>query len=139
MRLNMDYYIPAGTLLDYDGINPDGTYINPVYQQQTYYGEFPFPHSATGAFDGTGSSQFASAATYVDASFVKVKNISLGYSFSKNLLSKIGIQKLRLYFNVTNPFVFTKYKGFDPEWANAGNKNDAPSTVTYQFGASLKF
>ena len=139
MRLNMDYYLPAGTLLDYEGINPDGTYINPVYQQQTYYGEFPFPHSATGAFDGTGSSQFASAATYVDASFVKVKNISLGYSFSKNLLSKIGIQKLRLYFNVTNPFVFTKYKGFDPEWAHAGNKNDAPSTVTYQFGASLRF
>ena len=139
MRLNMDYYLPAGTLLDYEGINPDGTYINPVYQQQTYYGEFPFPHSATGAFDGTGSSQFASAATYVDASFVKVKNISLGYSFSKSLLSKIGIQKLRLYFNVTNPFVFTKYKGFDPEWAHAGNKNDAPSTVTYQFGASLRF
>lgn len=139
MRYNMDYYIPAGTLLDFDGIAADGTYVNPVYQQQTYYGEYPFPMSGSSAFDGAGNSQFASAVTVVDASFVKVKNISLGYTFPKNLLSKIGISKLRLYVNITNPFVFTKFKGFDPEWASATNKNDAPSTITYQFGASLKF
>ena len=48
-------------------------------------------------------------------------------------------QSLRLYCTVTNPFVFTDYEGFDPEWASAANKNDGPSIVTYQFGASIKF
>lgn len=139
MRYNMDYYIPAGTLIDFDAIDANGIYVNPVYQEQTRYGKYPFPQSGSGAYDGTGNDKFANAVTNVDASFVKVKNISLGYTFPKSLLSKVGISKLRLYFNITNPFVFTKYKGFDPEWASATLKNDAPSTITYQFGASLKF
>lgn len=79
-------------------------------------------------------------ATLVDGSYWKVKNIVLGYTFSKSLLSKVGIQSLRLYFNVTNPFVFgTDYKGFDPEWADASLSEGGPSSVTYQFGVNLKF
>lgn len=139
MRLNVDFYVPAGTLIDFDGMNADGTYVNPVYQEQTHYGDYPFPNNGAPA-SGIGPSQWSSNAnSVVDNSFVKVKYITLGYSFSKSLLSKIGVQKLRLYCTVTNPFVFTKYKGFDPEWAGASNKNDGPSTVTWQFGASLKF
>ena len=139
MKLNMDYYIPAGTLIDCDGVNADGTYINPVYQQQTHYGDYPFPNNAA-ASSGVGAAQWLGAANKVtDASFVKVKYITLGYTFPKKWINKIGINKLRLYCTVTNPFVFTKYKGFDPEWADATNKNDGPSTVTWQFGASLKF
>ena len=139
MKLNMDYYIPAGTLIDCDGVNADGTYINPVYQQQTHYGDYPFPNNGA-ASSGVGPSQWLGAANKVtDASFVKVKYITLGYTFPKKWINKIGINKLRLYCTVTNPFVFTKYKGFDPEWADATNKNDGPSTVTWQFGASLKF
>ena len=139
MKLNVDYYIPAGTLIDCDGVNADGTYINPVYQQQTHYGDYPFPNNAA-ASSGVGSAQWLSAANKVtDASFVKVKYITLGYTFPKKWINKIGISKLRLYCTVTNPFVFTKYKGFDPEWADATNKNDGPSTVSWQFGASLKF
>ena len=139
MKLNVDYYIPAGTLIDCDGVNADGTYINPVYQQQTHYGDYPFPNNGA-ASSGVGPSQWLGAANKVtDASFVKVKYITLGYTFPKKWINKIGINKLRLYCTVTNPFVFTKYKGFDPEWADATNKNDGPSTVTWQFGASLKF
>ena len=139
MKLNVDYYIPAGTLTDCDGVNADGTYINPVYQQQTHYGDYPFPNNGA-ASSGVGPSQWLGAANKVtDASFVKVKYITLGYTFPKKWINKIGINKLRLYCTVTNPFVFTKYKGFDPEWADATNKNDGPSTVTWQFGASLKF
>ena len=69
----------------------------------------------------------------------KVKNITLGYTFPKKLLNSWGCQSLRVYVNITNPFVFTNYKGFDPEWAGASMANDGPSTVTYQFGASIKF
>ena len=142
MHLNVDYYIPAGTLIDCDGINPDGTYINPVYQQTTHYGAYPFPNdgntaglNGTHAFNRDGSQCQA----ITDASFVKVKNITLGYTFPKKWINKIGISHLRLYCTVTNPFVWTDYKGFDPEWAGGGAENDGPSTVTWEFGASLKF
>lgn len=140
-KINMDYYIPAGTLLSCDGVNADGTYINPVYQETTHYGSFPFTNGAitnNGLGDGYAKEKYNILA--VDKiSYWKVKNITLGYTFPKKWLTPWGCQYLRLYVNVTNPFVFTKYKGFDPEWADAAKKNDGPSTVTYQIGASIKF
>jgi len=140
MRLNEDWYIPAGTLINVDGINDDGTYINPVYQTTTHYGDFPFPNNAS-ANGGLGAQgiYWDQAKCITDASFVKVKNITLGYTFPKTILSKFGCKRLRLYATVTNPFVFTKYDGFDPEWAGVALKNDGPSTINYQVGASVKF
>ena len=139
-KLNMDWYIPAGTLIDCDGVNADGTYINPKYQETTHYGEYPFPNNG-GSSGGVGrqASEWNQAKGVVDATFMKVKNITLGYTFEKNLLNKIGCKHLRLYATITNPFVFTGYKGFDPEWAGAGVKQDGPSTINYQVGASIKF
>ncbi|MBN2174610.1 MAG: SusC/RagA family TonB-linked outer membrane protein, partial [Bacteroidales bacterium] len=63
-----------------------------------------------------------------DGSFVRCKNISLGYTFSENLLRRIHINSLRVYANVTNAFIITKYSGMDPEvgsWdpINAGIDN----------------
>ncbi|MCR5158711.1 MAG: TonB-dependent receptor [Prevotella sp.] len=139
-KLAMDWYIPAGTLIDVDGVNPDGTYINPKYQETTHYGDYPFPNNG-GSNAGVGAHKgyWDEAKAIVDASYVKVKNITLGYTFPKSIIKKFGCNHLRLYATVTNPFVFTSYKGFDPEWADAQAKNDGPSTVTYQFGASIKF
>ena len=139
-KLNVDWYIPAGTLVDCDGVNPDGTYINPKYQETTHYGEYPFPNNG-GSSGGVGrqSAEWNIAKGISNASFMKVKNITLGYTFDKNILNKFGCKHLRLYATVTNPFVFTSYKGFDPEWANAGVKQDGPSTINYQVGASIKF
>ena len=139
-KLNMDWYIPAGTLIDCDGVNEDGTYINPKYQETTHYGEYPFPNNG-GSSSGVGrqSSEWNIAKGISNASFMKVKNITLGYTFDKNFLNKFGCKHLRLYATITNPFVFTSYKGFDPEWASAGVKQDGPSTINYQVGASIKF
>ncbi|MBR5749212.1 MAG: TonB-dependent receptor [Prevotella sp.] len=139
-KLNMDWYIPAGTLIDCDGVNADGTYINPKYQETTHYGDYPFPNNG-GTSGGVGrqSGEWNQAKGVQDASFLKVKNITLGYTFDKNFLNKFGCKHLRLYATVTNPFVFTSFKGFDPEWASAGVKQDGPSTVNYQIGASIKF
>ena len=139
-KLAMDWYIPAGTIIDCDGVNADGTYINPKYQETTHYGDYPFPNNGgTNAGVGLQKDRWDEAKSIVDASYVKVKNITLGFTFPKNIINKIGCNHLRLYATVTNPFVFTKYKGFDPEWADAAAKNDGPSTITYQFGASIKF
>ncbi|MDE5997079.1 MAG: SusC/RagA family TonB-linked outer membrane protein, partial [Muribaculaceae bacterium] len=141
-KIMVDYYIPQGTLVNCDGMNLDGTYINPVYQTETHYGSWPYPNSTDN--NGAGSSgspvgNWEEARKVVDASFVKVKNISLGYSFDNSILKHIGCKEARIYVNITNPFVFTKYMGFDPEWATAAGKNDGPSYITYQVGASIKF
>lgn len=139
-HIDPDFYIPAGTLIDCDGMNPDGTYINPVYQERTHYGEFPFPNNGA-ANSGLGAykTQFDEAKSIHNASFVKVKYITLGYTFPKKWLSPWRCSNLRLYFTVTNPFVITSYKGFDPEWAGASRSQDGPSTITYQVGASIQF
>ena len=71
----------------------------------------------------------------------KIKNITVGYTFSKKLIKKIGLENLRIYANILNPFTFTDYKGFDPEWADAkiSDGTGGPSSVTYQLGLNVKF
>lgn len=50
-----------------------------------------------------------------DGSFIRCKNITLGYRFPEKLIQKIHMSSLRVYANVTNAFLITKYKGLDPE------------------------
>lgn len=157
-HLNMDFYIPDGALLNCD-FDADGNRINEVRQQGTHYGKYPFPtnESATNAGAGTiwagsnaksGIDSMASMASanskgtpsqIVKGDYWKVKNISLGYTFSKDVLAKTFLTNARLYLNVTNPFVFTDYEGFDPEWSSASLSKGGLSSVTWQIGASLKF
>lgn len=141
MHLNADWYVPAGTLLDCDGVDADGLLINPVYQENTHYGTYPFPNTGA-AHDGTGKNGdlwLGNTNTLVDASFLKVKNMTLGYTLPRAWLNKINCTQARFYVTVTNPFVLTDYKGFDPEWANTSLSGDGPSCVTWQFGTNIKF
>nr|WKN37317.1 SusC/RagA family TonB-linked outer membrane protein [Tunicatimonas sp. TK19036] len=80
-----------------------------------------------------------SVKAYRDASFVKVQNIQLGYRLPYSLIERVGIQNLRVYANVLNPFVFTKYDGFDPEWADEGLESSGNSFINYQFGVNVTF
>ena len=48
-------------------------------------------------------------------SFVKIRNIQLGYTLPKVLTTKFHIERIRLYGSLENFFTFTKYNGFDPE------------------------
>ncbi len=50
-----------------------------------------------------------------DASYVRIKNISLGYSFSKEVLAGIGVTAARIYLSGYNLFTWTNYTGYDPE------------------------
>jgi hypothetical protein len=63
---------------------------------------------------------------YYDASFVKIRSINLGYTFSSGVLSRIKAQSLRLYFTAQNPFtLFSPYMdagGVDPESTGQGNR-----------------
>ena len=50
-----------------------------------------------------------------DGSFIRCKNITLGYRLPQRLLSKAHIHALRIYATVSNAFIITKYSGMDPE------------------------
>lgn len=103
--------------------------------------------------------KYGSTLGYFDASYWKVRNISLGYKFDEQKwLKNFGIQSLRAYVSIQNPFVicspFHKETGLDPETNSYGNENSAtaafqqrfltvgtnsPSTRNYLFGINLTF
>jgi TonB-linked SusC/RagA family outer membrane protein len=62
------------------------------------------------------------ARAYRDGSFVRVRNITLGVAVPPRLVGRLGAQSARLYFTAQDPFLFTRYDGFDPE-AGSGNIN----------------
>lgn len=103
--------------------------------------------------------KYGSTLGYFDASYLKIRTMTLGYDFSK-LLSKHANMRLRTYFTVQNPFVFFspyhKESGMDPEPNSYGNENaavplsnslrrfltvgsNAPSTTNYVLGLNLTF
>jgi TonB-linked SusC/RagA family outer membrane protein len=75
-----------------------------------------------------------------DGSYLKIKTITLGYTFPKNLLQKFGVNKLRLYCTASNPFIFAKshyLKNYDLE--KGGDDDDAPLTKQFVFGLNITF
>lgn len=150
-KLSMDFYIPEGAPIfnyQWDGSNTASlTSDRTVVANQSIAGSYPYPFNDAAYNHGGGNGWYTGKNTefksnnYVDASYWKIKNITVGYTFSKNLIKKIGIENLRIYANVLNPFTFTNYKGFDPEWAEAkiDNGTGGPSSITYQFGLNVKF
>lgn len=61
-------------------------------------------------------SYYTQVLSQTSGTFLKVRNIALGYNIQQNkILAKLGVKSLRIYTNVQNPFTFTKYVGADPE------------------------
>lgn len=67
------------------------------------------------ALIGTGYNFLGSDRFVEDASFVRIKNIQLNYSFDPKLIKQMNLTQLSLYMSINNPVVFTKYSGVDPE------------------------
>ncbi|MDF9830932.1 TonB-dependent receptor [Parabacteroides sp. PF5-6] len=89
-----------------------------------------------------------SSSLYIeDGSFLRIKNISLGYNFDNNMLNSIGIQRLRLFLSAENVYTFTNYSGLDPEANTFGSNNLLmgydynyyPQARTITGGLSLSF
>jgi TonB-linked SusC/RagA family outer membrane protein len=104
--------------------------------------------------------KYGSTLGYFDASYLKIRTLTLGYNFNQNnWLDKTGIDRCRVYFSVQNPFVlfspYHKESGMDPETNSYGNENVAvtetyqprlltigtntPSTRNFLFGINLTF
>ena len=78
-----------------------------------------------------------------DGSFIRLKNVSLGYTLPKSFTNKMSISKFRVYVAAQNPLTITKYTGFDPEVGNNGLSTKGIDKGTYpissQFRAGLQF
>ena len=75
-----------------------------------------------------------------DASYLRIKNIEIGFSVPEDALAKYGMQKLRVYFAAQNLITFTDFKNFDPERAGTGSSDlSVPLYKIYTLGLNLKF
>lgn len=82
-----------------------------------------------------------------DGSYLRIKNVTLGYTFNKELMQRIHISSLRLYVSAQNLFTFTRYSGLDPEVNYGGNDTAQigtdfftfPQARTFTAGLNLKF
>lgn len=73
---------------------------------------------------------------YVEpGSYLRAKNIVLGYSLPSNVLNRIGVEKLRIYIQAANLFTITKYSGIDPEIGNTANSNSGTTDFGIDEGA----
>ena len=79
-----------------------------------------------------------------NASFVRVRNITLGYTLDGNLLGKVlskRVESIRFYFDAQNPFTFTKFSGVDPEIYTGNSSSPAgyPMVRSFSLGAKFNF
>ena len=88
-----------------------------------------------------------------DASYLKLKNVQIGYNFSDKILNKLSLTKLRIYCSGTNLYTLTNYSGLDPELTtsdNTAHSSEAfrvdgidwgtyPAAFTISFGVQLTF
>jgi TonB-linked SusC/RagA family outer membrane protein len=99
--------------------------------------------TATSDYDFAFSDRFIE-----DGSYLRIQNISLGYTFPRKLMGKTGISNLKVYANIQNAYTFTKYTGYDPEvgisYSNGNQLNGVdngryPSPRIYTIGLNVSF
>lgn len=95
----------------------------------------------------------ASSLAIEDGSFLRLSNVTLGYTIPNNFTRRLGISRLRVYGTVYNALLFTKYTGYDPEVSTSSNgSSDSynqltpgvdysgyPKSRTYTFGLNVTF
>lgn len=92
------------------------------------------------------NSNWRSSDLYVkDGSYIRLKNMQLGYTLPAELTRRVSVQQLRLYVSAENLLTFTKYDGFDPEIASGGyttigiDRGIYPQARTISIGANITF
>jgi len=106
----------------------------------------------TGGFS-TDQSGFANSYFISKGSYLRNKQMQLGYTLPTKMLAKVGIDRCRIYIQATNLFTITKYEGLDPELASQPNSNQQivntfeygidqgnyPHTPAFLFGININF
>jgi TonB-linked SusC/RagA family outer membrane protein len=129
-----------------------GVYIYNDAKQITDYDSRPFNHSTAvlDSWHGPGTSNTIPRSTFndngsskkssifvEDASYFRLKNLELGYSFAG--FKKAGVQNLRLYISAQNVFTVTNYTGLDPESTDLIDRGTYPQSRAILFGINAKF
>ena len=102
-----------------------------VWTEANPLGSIPNPKSTVNYYV---SDRFVESGAYL-----RMKNIQLGYSFQKNLISKLGLTKARVYLSMTNVFTITNYGGYDPEIQGGVDNGNYPQARTFLMGMNLSF
>ena len=88
----------------------------------------------------TASSQYATSNRFVeDASYIRLKNVTLSYDLPKSLLNKAKIRSVKLYVQGVNLATITKYRGIDPETLLTGDFGTYPQFKNYTAGINVGF
>lgn len=118
---------------NYNAVAANNAEISPA---RIYANEF-LTNRVMSAFDINFQTKKVLSDYYVqDASFFRIDNITLGYSFANLFNKKING---RVYGTVQNPFVITSYDGLDPEVGGGIDSNFYPRPLTVMFGLNLNF
>ena len=145
LGLNFIYKI-GGKLYDgaYKDVADDGYYWERI-RAKSYYDNMWTPtrtncsQPAIRGIDLTDSMQYSSRHMH-NASFLRLKTLSLGYSLPKALISKVMLSNARIFFNASNLLTLAKYKEADPEVNSYGTRGwETPIGKTFVFGIDLKF
>jgi TonB-linked SusC/RagA family outer membrane protein len=81
----------------------------------------------------------ASTMSYFDGSFVKLRNVTLGYNFPNSLAEKVGMSGVRVYASAQNPWFWAKYETFDPEVGTQASSGDMPTSKLFLLGVNVQF
>jgi hypothetical protein len=82
---------------------------------------------------------YGSSLRYMDGGFVKLRNVTLGYSFPQSVIERLKMSKLRVYFTAQNPLIWSSYKLFDPERAGNVSSGEMPSSILWMGGLNVSF
>ncbi|MCQ2138782.1 MAG: TonB-dependent receptor [Bacteroidales bacterium] len=130
-----------------------------TYQGKTIYNWYDDPTNVTVANKGTktprptindpNDNDRLSTRYIEDASYIRLKNISMGYNFPKSLVQKWNVENIRISVNIQNLYTLTKYQGFDPEVGASTQDSSGltygvdngryPSPTTYSCGLNITF
>ena len=115
-----------------DPNDPNSPWINGLAGSN---GSIPNPTKTGSPDNSLSSTRFVE-----DASYLRLKNLQLGYTIPENLTMKVGINRVRFYIGGSNLLTFTKYKGFDPEVGNDGRDyGNFPQARTLLVGLNMNF
>ncbi|WP_264532050.1 SusC/RagA family TonB-linked outer membrane protein [Flavobacterium sp. N502540] len=117
----------------YDNVSSDKGYLLAGLRRQSDLGNISSDYNKTGF---TTNNNYLSNYFVKDASFIKLDNVTLGYTLDKALLKSVS---MRFSAGVQNVFVLTKYDGLDPEKFNGIDNNVYPRARTFIFGVNANF
>ncbi|GAB2484631.1 SusC/RagA family TonB-linked outer membrane protein [Algoriphagus taiwanensis] len=84
------------------------------------------------------ASRNTGSANLLKADFIRLSQLTVGYSFNPTLVSKIGLSRARIYVQGLNLWTYTDYPGYDPEFTGAGT-GQIPLTKNYTVGVQIGF